>query len=196
MQKNKNNSTQKTIQIILMIIIFINIAFITFIVAFVKVQKTYIYPLKYTAEIENSSKEFGVEKALILATIKEESSFNERAKSSKGAVGLMQITLSTANYIAKEINVKEYDLLNPETNIRFGTFYLSYLKNKFNDIKTTICAYNAGEGVVSEWLKDENKSKDGKTLMVVPYRETENYLNKILKSYKKYKKLYPNIVDK
>jgi soluble lytic murein transglycosylase len=63
-------------------------------------------------------------------------------------------------------------------------------------VQVVICAYNAGEGNVSLWLNDKTKSKDGETLVVVPFLETQNYLNKILKARKKYIKLYPKILDK
>ena len=108
----------------------------------------------------------------------------------------MQITPKTGEYIAKLSGAKKYDLLDAETNISFGCYYLSYLYDKFDKIETVICAYNAGEGNVSEWLKNEEYSNDGESLRVVPYSETREYIKKIKKTFEKYKKLYGNILDK
>jgi len=62
-----------------------------------------------------------------------------------------------------------------------------YLTNKFTNINVVIAAYNAGEGVVSNWLKSEEYSTDGKTLIKIPYKETANYLNKVTRGINIYK---------
>lgn len=155
-----------------------------------------VYPLKYKEEIVQYSNYYGIEPCLIFAVIKVESDFDKDAVSNKGAIGLMQITPKTGEYIAKLSGAKKYDLLDAETNISFGCYYLSYLYDKFDKIETVICAYNAGEGNVSEWLKNEEYSNDGESLRVVPYSETREYIKKIKKTFEKYKKLYGNILDK
>ncbi|MBE5756240.1 MAG: lytic transglycosylase domain-containing protein [Clostridiales bacterium] len=149
-----------------------------------------IYPKKYQNLVETASVEYDIDKYFIYSVIKVESSFNERVVSSKGAVGLMQITPSTAEYIAKLKGIKEYDLFDAKTNIDFGAFYLKYLINKFQVIETVVVAYNAGETRVSAWLKDNRFSTDGKRLNYVPYKESREYLEKVIKAYHKYKKLY------
>ena len=78
----------------------------------------------------------------------------------------------------------------PKENIKIGTYYLSYLIEKFNDLKVAICAYNAGEGTVSSWLSNSNYSRDKKTLETVPYKETANYLEKVLRNLKVYQKKF------
>ncbi len=84
-------------------------------------------------------------------------------------------------------NFSVLELTNAQKNILIGVKYLSYLQNKFNDIKTTLCAYNAGEAVVLNWLDNKNYSSDGITLKYVPYRETENFYNRIMLFEKVYK---------
>lgn len=155
-----------------------------------------IYPLKYQDEIIKYSKLYELDKYLVFSMIKVESGFNEKAVSSKGAIGLMQITSKTGEYIAKLSGARRYDLLDADTNIGFGCYYLSYLLNRFSDIDTVICAYNAGEGNVSEWLKNPEYSEDGIKLKSVPFNETSEYIKKIKKTFEKYKKLYGNILDK
>lgn len=155
-----------------------------------------MYPLKYKEEIMKYSSYYGIEECLIFSFVKVESDFDEKAVSNKGAIGLMQITPKTGEYIAKLNGARNYDLTNPETNINFGCYYLGYLLDKFKNIETTICAYNAGEGNVSEWLKNPEYSDDGERLKSVPFSETREYIKKIKKTFEKYKKLYGNILDK
>lgn len=75
-------------------------------------------------------------------------------------------------------------LLTAEYNASLAVFYINYLSNKFEDENAVICAYNAGEGNVSAWLKDE-KIYDG-TFVAIPFEETKNYLQKVAKNQKKF----------
>ncbi|MBO4594897.1 MAG: lytic transglycosylase domain-containing protein [Clostridia bacterium] len=158
--------------------------------------KKFFYPLKYKDEIIGYADYYGFDRALIFSLVKTESGFNEKAVSGKGAKGLMQLTDSTAEYVALKKGETEYDIFRPETNLDFGCFYLRYLFLEFADIETALCAYNAGEGRVREWLNDEEYSKDGTSLDKIPFEETENYLKKIRESLFKYKKLYGKLLDK
>lgn len=160
------------------------------------VEKSYIYPLKYKEEILEKCDKYDLDVYLVYSIIKTESGFNRKAKSNKGAKGLMQITDDTATFIANNLKIEKYDLYNAETNIEFGCYYFKYLFNKFLSIDTSIVAYNAGEGNVSIWLNDKKYSDDGITLKGIPFNESKNYLEKITKNYKKYKNLYMDIVDK
>ncbi|MBQ3572495.1 MAG: lytic transglycosylase domain-containing protein [Clostridia bacterium] len=142
---------------------------------------------KYTNLTLKYANEYAIEPSLLMALIYAESSFDASVVSSKGAVGLMQILPSTAVYIATRANYTgNIDLYNPECNLTLGCEYISYLKEKFINEKTLLCAYNAGEGAVLKWLNDKNCSQDGKTLVYVPYPETRNYLIKIEKYKQKY----------
>lgn len=166
----------------------------------------YAYPIRFEEEIKNASKEFNVDKALIASVINAESHFRSDVVSNKGAVGLMQIMPSTASWLAKKlvkekgytlngkeeksikfVSFKNEYLFDEKTNITLGSFYLSYLLNKFKDVDVAICAYNAGEGIVKKWLEDENYSKDGKSLKKIPYSETRNYLKKVKLNLEIYK---------
>lgn len=140
----------------------------------------------------DNCKEYSVDASLVFAIIKAESKFNENAKSSAGAVGLMQIMLSTANYIQSlnsKSEITEEALFLPEVNIEIGTAYISYLLDKFEEKDVAICAYNAGETVVKSWLKNAEYSPDGKTLKFVPYEETRNYLQRVNFNQNIYKKI-------
>ena len=180
------------ISVVIIFLVFSVIVFKTFPL----LEKKYIYPIKYSEEVLFYCKEYNLDAYLVFSLIKTESAFNERAESEKGAKGLMQIIDSTAGYIAKLLGEKEYDIFSPSTNIRFGCFYLRLLIDKFTVEETALCAYNAGEGNVNNWLNDKGYSTDGVNLTLIPYRETEEYIKKIYKSYVKYEKLYGNILDK
>ncbi len=149
------------------------------------------YPLKYEEEINEASEEFSIPKEIICAVIYVESSFDKDAKSSAGAMGLMQIMPSTFDDIQKALKTEyEYDALyDPAVNIRAGTYYLSYLYGLLGDWETVHAAYNAGIGKVWEWLDDKNYSQDGK-LTDIPYKETRNYLKKIKTAKEKYADIY------
>ena len=159
------------------------------------------YPLKFKEEIVEYSNMFGVDPALVASIINAESGFREDVVSKKGAVGLMQIMPKTGKWALERLSGQSVDieflsngkdgiLFLPKENIKIGTYYLSYLIEKFKDLKVAICAYNAGEGTVSSWLSNSNYSKDKKTLETVPYKETANYLEKVLRNLKVYQKKF------
>ncbi|MGL4732011.1 MAG: lytic transglycosylase domain-containing protein [Clostridium sp.] len=153
-----------------------------------------IYPLKYESYIIKYSKEYDVDPNLVAAVIKAESKFKNDALSHRGAYGLMQIMPDTADWIASQIGMGEitYDrLYDPETNIKMGCWYLNNLSYEFNgDLDLMMAAYNGGRGNVQKWLKDDNYSKDGENLHVIPFKETDKYVKKVNKNYNMYKKLY------
>ena len=161
------------------------------------VYKKVCYPLsEYKDVIIETADRYSLDRALVFSIIKSESKFNAKAVSNKGAMGLMQLTKSTADYVASLCGYVEYDVFNPKDNVNLGCFYLNLLINKFMVVKTAICAYNAGEGNVSNWLNDKKYSQDGYNLEKIPFAETANYLHRIEKSLGKYKKLYKYILDK
>lgn len=148
---------------------------------------SYFFPLEYEEIILHCSKKYDLQPEVIASVINVESGYRKSAHSSKGAVGLMQILPSTADWISNKIGVNFEDLYSPEVNIEFGTYYLSYLIECFGDVDLAICAYNAGQGNVNRWLSTEEYSCDGKTLNRIPFKETREYLAKVKKNIKIYK---------
>jgi soluble lytic murein transglycosylase len=162
----------------------------------------YFYPLKYKSIIIEYSTEYGIDPYLVSAIINVESRYNPTAESHKSAKGLMQITSSTGKWAADEIGIKNYDeslLFDPNINIRIGCWYINNLKKEFDladarsDVILMLAAYNGGSGNVKKWLKDKEYSQTGTELDQIPFKETEEYVNKVLNHYKIYKKLYPDI---
>jgi soluble lytic murein transglycosylase len=134
----------------------------------------------------------GMNPNLVYSVIKTESGFNSSAVSKAGAIGMMQLLPSTAEFVCETFGI-EYQfekLSDGEYNILLGCKYLLYLAARFPVTETALCAYNAGEGTVSEWLRDPALSKDGVTLERIPYPETREYIKKIKKFMKIYEFLY------
>ena len=147
------------------------------------------FPRPYRETVEKS----GVASALVYAVIRTESGYDEEAVSRAGAVGLMQLKPSTAEYICGKEGI-EFDadrLKEGEYNILLGAKYLIYLTERFHDEETALAAYNAGEGTVGIWLKDGELSSDGEKLEKIPYPETATYVKKVAKFKKIYEILYP-----
>lgn len=126
---------------------------------------------KYDKIIARVARENNLEAALIKAVIRAESNFDHRAVSHKGAKGLMQLMPQTAS----SLNVE--DVFHPDHNIEGGARYLRYLMNLYRgDMRLALAAYNAGEGAVAKYGD------------VPPYRETQNYVQRVMIFYDEFKK--------
>ena len=185
---------KKTIEFLIICIILLSIFFILFkIIDIDKIVMKKVYPLKYTENIEKYAEKYNVDKYLVYAIIKAESNFNEKAKSKSNAIGLMQIMEATAKEIAAkmELDIMKEQLYKPELNIQIGVKYYASLLEKYNNnYKIAIIAYNAGIGNVDKWIKEGIIKEDGTDLENVPFKETNNYVRKILRNYEIYKGLY------
>ncbi len=112
------------------------------------------YPLRYEQIVRGHAQNYRLDPALLAAVIYQESKFRVDAKSSSGAIGLMQLKPETAKGIATRTGGNRFrtsDLYNPEINIRYGSWYLRHLLNKYGDEKTALAAYNAGQRNVDTW---------------------------------------------
>jgi len=149
-----------------------------------------LYPRKYSEYVSRYSEEFGLDENLVYSVIKVESKFRKDAVSHKGAKGLMQISDITRDWAIEEMDLGKVNIFNPETNIKIGCWYLNKLYKEFGRFDLVIAAYNGGSGNVNKWLNNNNYSKDGRTLDLIPFEETSLYVKKITKNYKMYNKLY------
>ena len=105
----------------------------------------------------------------------------------------MQLMPSTAQWVAEIIGYENYNeeqLFDPVINIELGCYYLSYLSGKFQGVAEILASYNAGEGTVRGWLKNEKYSLDSLTLTNIPYLQTRQYVEKVNKNIKYYTKRY------
>ena len=152
-----------------------------------------VFPLRYEDAIDKYSTQYSLDKFLVMGIISAESRFEEDAVSHKDAKGLMQLKEETAKWCVEkfDINTSYEKIYEPEVNIMIGCSYLSYLIKLFDgNIETAVAAYNAGQGNVTQWLKNSEYSDDGQTLKKIPFPETDTYVNKVMKRKEIYKKLY------
>ena len=142
--------------------------------------------------VANAAAEFDMPGAMVLAVIRTESNFDANAVSPAGAVGLMQLLPETFEWLYTEKlgePLHPGDISAPAVNIRYGTYYLSYLYAAFGDWPIALAAYNAGEGRVREWLEDPVLSKDG-VLRDIPFPETKAYVEQTMRAYRHYTEKY------
>ena len=144
-------------------------------------------PLRHDDIIRQQAREKGVPADLIAAVIYEESKFEDQT-SSAGARGLMQITPDTADTIETLSGGETFvydDLADPDLNIRYGTFYLAYLLDKYDgDVVAALAAYNAGEGNADAWGGAKMKIDD------IEFPETYDYVKDVLERREQYRDTY------
>lgn len=187
--------TNKFIKLLVICIIILATWLILF--KIVRIQDTIlktIYPTKYKEYVEKYAGEYGIDKYMIYAIIKAESNFNPEVTSQSDAIGLMQLLEETAierSSAINELEVTKQDLYNPEINIQLGTSYYSYLLSYYKgNTVLALTAYNAGIGNADTWIKEGIIKQDGSDIENIPYKETNNYVRKILRDYQIYLKLY------
>ena len=154
------------------------------------------YPMKYTELIRERAAAEGIDPAYVAAIILAESSYDPMAHSHADAQGLMQILPDTGAWLAGKFDetYTEGCLFEPETNVRYGCWYLGFLTRRYDgDLRLSTAAYHAGQGTVDKWLDDPSYSPDGKTLEVIAYDSTSTYVDRVLKYYEKYQELYAEL---
>ena len=154
----------------------------------------YTHPLRYESYVEKYSRENGLDKYLVYAVIKTESGFDPGAVSNVGARGLMQIMEDTFDWVKFRLGDEDtrfLDMYDPETNIRFGSYFVSYCLDRYSGhLATAAAAYHSGVGTVDGLLGQEAYSTDGVTLDHYPYPQMRLYVKKITESYQHYSEIY------
>lgn len=144
-------------------------------------------PLRHEDVIRQQAKEKDVDAALIAAVIYSESKFSDQ-ESSAGARGLMQITPEAAKFIEKQSGGTTFnlsDLSDPEINIRYGTFLLHELLERYDgDEAAALAAYNAGPGNADKW------GGAGLSVEEIPFPETRAYVEEVLEKQREYREKY------
>ncbi|MBI4699486.1 MAG: tetratricopeptide repeat protein [Nitrospirae bacterium] len=150
------------------------------------------FPLGFWDTVKEASANGGVDPYLVEALIREESRFDRNAVSVAGAIGLMQLMPYTAGSLKDGlgIEIKESsDLNDANKNILLGTHYFSGLVREFGKIPYAIAAYNAGENAVRRWQLASDHKDIEEFIEDIPYRETRNYVKRVLRSYWQYRAL-------
>jgi soluble lytic murein transglycosylase len=142
------------------------------------------YPLHYSSIVRVHARNYDLDASLLAAVIEQESKFRADAKSSAGAIGLMQLQPATAKGIAIRTGGSKFvlsDLYDPELNIRYGSWYLHHLMVKYGDERLALAAYNAGQQNVDRW----RAAGEG-----VQFPETRAYVDKVERLKKIYRRAY------
>jgi soluble lytic murein transglycosylase len=142
------------------------------------------YPLRYEQIVRGHARNYQLDPALLAAVIYQESKFRVDAKSSSGAIGLMQLRPDTAKGIAIRTGGNRFrtsDLYNPEINVRYGSWYLRHLLNKYDDEKLALAAYNAGQRNVDTWRAQGKE---------IQFSETRAYVDRVEELKEIYRSAY------
>jgi soluble lytic murein transglycosylase len=143
------------------------------------------YPLEYEQILAGHAQNYDLDPALLAAVVYRESRFDPDAVSESGAVGLMQLLPETAKGIAQYTGGTEFrlsDLHDPEINVRYGSFYLRRLLDKYGgDVSLALAAYHAGQGNVDEWIA----RGEG-----IAFAETREYVDDVLELRGVYRRAY------
>ena len=154
------------------------------------------YPTDYEKYVTQYSTEYNVEPAFVYAVIKTESGFRPKAESEVGARGLMQLMeeafLWLKSRMGDERNINFDAMYDPKTNIQYGTYYLSFLLEHYdNNMDLAAAAYHGGIGTVDGWLADGIIDKNNVDVNKIPQTndKTAEYIRRIRKAYNKYKEI-------
>ncbi len=156
-----------------------------------------LYPKPYFNFAKEYAQSSGISPYLILSIMRQESGFNEKAKSGAHALGLMQLLPRVARSLASERNtgLGPENLYDPETNIQYGSKLVSQLLKQYgNNLILMLASYNAGEPQVKKWRKKIIRVDTREFIEQIPYSETRNYIKLVLRNYHNYLQIYENKV--
>jgi soluble lytic murein transglycosylase len=142
------------------------------------------YPLRYESVVRTHARNYGLDPALLAAVIYTESRFRPDARSNAGALGLMQLLPDTARGIAMRTGGEDFvvnDLLTPEINIRYGSWYLRHLLDRYGDERLALAAYHAGQANVDRW----RETGEG-----IGFPETRAYIETVESAREDYARIY------
>lgn len=147
------------------------------------------FPMPRQSSVVSYSQQVGIDPAWAYGIMRQESRFNVGAKSSVGAGGLMQIMPDTAKYIARKLG-EPYDasqVAAGDTNIRYGTFYMSDILNKLGGQQVLATAgYNAGPNKARTWQPEFNSLAADQYVETIPYPETRGYVKAVMENATNY----------
>jgi soluble lytic murein transglycosylase len=153
-----------------------------------------LFPKAYWSDLKRSSAANGLDPYLVASLIRQESEFNPAAVSRANAVGLMQLLPKTGKLVARQVKLKRYNssqLYTPAVNMQLGTRYFRGMVDKFGgSFEYALAAYNAGSDRVEEWL-GQGKYRDPQEFVEsIPFTETREYVQAILRNASVYKQIY------
>jgi len=150
-----------------------------------------LYPLPYFDDIQRASKQEQLNPLLVTALIRQESRFMPEIGSVVGARGLMQVMPETADWVAPNAGIEEFELTDPLDNLRMGTWYLNYTHEEWEgNSMLAVASYNAGPGNVADWVQRFKNEDVDSFVEKIPFPETRGYVEKVFENYWNYMRLY------
>ena len=152
-----------------------------------------LFPRPYWADLKRYSTQNELDPFLVASLIRQESEFNAGAVSHKNAVGLMQLLPGTGKKVAKEEKLRHFSanqLFTPGVNLQLGTRYFRTMVDKFGSFEYALAAYNAGSDRVEDWLSAGNYRDPQEFVESIPFTETREYVQAILRNASVYRQLY------
>ena len=152
-----------------------------------------LFPRPYWNDLKRFSTKNELDPYLVASLIRQESEFNPGAISNKNAVGLMQLLPRTGKLVAKEERIRHFQanqLLMPSVNLQLGTRYFRSMVDKFGSFEYALAAYNAGDDRVKDWLSAGNFRDAQEFVESIPFTETREYVEAILRNASVYRQLY------
>ncbi|RSL15643.1 soluble lytic murein transglycosylase [Edaphobacter aggregans] len=157
---------------------------------------TLLFPKPYWGDIVSNADKNGLDPFLVASLIRQESEFNPGAVSRANAYGLMQLLPSVGKSIAKKQGMKGFktpQLLNPATNLQLGTVNLRQVIDRYGGQQEyALAAYNAGDVPVRQWMSSGDYKDIAEFVESIPYTETREYVQAIMRNRLMYKALYPS----
>ncbi len=154
------------------------------------------FPLPYRAPLEAYSRRNDLDPFFVAALIRQESEFNVKAISHANAYGLMQVLPATGRQLAHQVGIRRfsaYDLLTPTRNLQLGTRYVRQLLNSLNGHEEeALASYNAGKSRVDRWDSWGPFREPAEFVETIPFQETRNYVQVVLRNAAVYRQLYAN----
>jgi soluble lytic murein transglycosylase len=154
-----------------------------------------LFPRPYWDELKRDAQANHLDPFLVASLIRQESEFNPQAISSANAMGLMQLLPQVGKGLAKEMKIRHFSsdqLLSADTNLRLGTKYFKHMVDHYDgQAEYALAAYNAGEDRVDQWRKDGNFKSVEEFVESIPFTETREYVQAIMRNAVLYKLLYP-----
>jgi soluble lytic murein transglycosylase len=148
-----------------------------------------LFPVVHWKTISEQAAKREVDPSLVLGLIRQESAFNEKARSRANARGLMQILPSNGRLLAKRARISRYSLkklYQAETNIALGTMYFASVLGKYEKAELALAAYNAGNSRVDRWLKEWGDLDMAEFVEQIPFAETRGYIKQVLSNRARY----------
>jgi soluble lytic murein transglycosylase len=153
-----------------------------------------LFPKAYWSDLKRYSAANGLDPYLVASLIRQESEFNPSAVSRANAVGLMQLLPKTGKLVARQVNLKRYNasqLYTPAVNMQLGTRYFKGMVDKFGgSFEYALAAYNAGSDRVDDWLSQGKYRDPQEFVESIPFTETREYVQAIMRNASVYKQLY------